>query len=184
MPPPMPVRPLRLVRDAEPGSPPRTQLEAAYRAHARYVASLALSVLGRDSDVDDVVHDVFVAAAQGLPGLRDAQALRGWLGVIAVRAARRRLTTRRLLSLFGLEPETDYGELAAPDADPQHRAELAQLYRVLDSIHSRHRVAWVLRHLEGEKLEDVARLCDCSLATAKRRIAAADAIVTRGVRGE
>jgi RNA polymerase sigma-70 factor, ECF subfamily len=34
-------------------------------------------------------------------------------------------------------------------------------------------VAWSLRHIEGERLDEVAALCECSLATAKRRIAAA-----------
>jgi RNA polymerase sigma-70 factor (ECF subfamily) len=38
-----------------------------------------------------------------------------------------------------------------------------------------HRVAWTLRYVEGEKLERVAEHCGCSLATAKRRIAAAHA---------
>jgi RNA polymerase sigma-70 factor (ECF subfamily) len=39
----------------------------------------------------------------------------------------------------------------------------------------------MLRFVEGETLEDVARACDCSLATAKRRLAAADASVRREV---
>ena len=36
------------------------------------------------------------------------------------------------------------------------------------------RIAWSLRHLHKESLEDVAQLAGCSLATAKRRIAAAE----------
>jgi RNA polymerase sigma-70 factor (ECF subfamily) len=174
----MPHRSLRLVRDGQPPSP-STPLDAVYRAHARYVATLALRVLGRDSDVDDVVHDVFVAAARGLDALRDVQAMRGWLGVVTVRVARRRLGTRRLLSLFGLEPETDYGELASPDASPDQRAQVAQLYRVLDALPAAERLAWALRHIEGEPLDEVARLCGCSLATVKRRITAAQQLIDR-----
>jgi RNA polymerase sigma-70 factor (ECF subfamily) len=44
---------------------------------------------------------------------------------------------------------------------------------VLDELPAKERIAWVLRHLEGEQLEDVARIVGCSLATVKRRIAAA-----------
>ena len=176
----MPARPpLHLVRDGQEPHAPATPLDAVYRAHARYVAGLALKVLGRDSDVDDVVHDVFVAAAKGLDALRDVNAMRGWLGVVTVRVARRRLTARRVLSLFGLEPETDYGELASPDAGPQQRAMVTQLYQVLDTLPAGERLAWALRHIEGEQLEEVARLCDCSLATAKRRIAAAQRRIDR-----
>ena len=39
------------------------------------------------------------------------------------------------------------------------------------------RVAWTLNYVEGETLEEVARLCGCSLATAKRRIAAAQRFI-------
>jgi RNA polymerase sigma-70 factor (ECF subfamily) len=37
------------------------------------------------------------------------------------------------------------------------------------------RIAFCLRHVEGMKLEEVARACGCSLATAKRRVASAQA---------
>jgi RNA polymerase sigma-70 factor (ECF subfamily) len=43
------------------------------------------------------------------------------------------------------------------------------------------RIAWALRYLEQEPLEDVARICGCSLATAKRRIAVAHQAVTRSL---
>ena len=46
--------------------------------------------------------------------------------------------------------------------------------RALDGVSAKERVAWVLRHVQGESLEDTALLCECSLATAKRRIAEAD----------
>ena len=37
------------------------------------------------------------------------------------------------------------------------------------------RIAWMLRRVEGLALAEVASACNCSLATAKRRIAGADA---------
>jgi hypothetical protein len=48
-------------------------------------------------------------------------------------------------------------------------------HRVLDGMPANQRIAWSLRHIEGEPLENVASLAGCSLATAKRRIAAAAA---------
>ena len=47
------------------------------------------------------------------------------------------------------------------------------VYRVLDELPVDDRLAFTLHHIEGEKLEVVARLCRCSCATAKRRIARA-----------
>jgi DNA-directed RNA polymerase specialized sigma24 family protein len=43
-------------------------------------------------------------------------------------------------------------------------------------------LAWSLRHLEGERLEDVAERCGCSLATAKRWIATAQARLEKEIR--
>ncbi len=162
-----------MVREAS-APAPEGGLEAAWRAHSPYVARLALHVLGRDVDVDDVVQDVFVAAASAAGRLRDPNALRAWLATVTVRLARKRLRTRRLLSLFALDPEPDYGELTARDADPELRLHVKRLYQALDLLPAKDRIAWTLRHVEGEQLDDVARLCACSLATAKRRIAAAE----------
>jgi RNA polymerase sigma-70 factor (ECF subfamily) len=53
------------------------------------------------------------------------------------------------------------------------------VYRALDRLGTAERLAWTLRHVEGERLDAVAQLCGCSLATAKRRIAAANAHVRK-----
>ena len=57
------------------------------------------------------------------------------------------------------------------------RAALAVVFRTLDRAKVRDRIAWTLRNLEDEPLENVARLCSCSLATAKRRIATAQRLL-------
>lgn len=150
-------------------------LDEAFREHGRFVAGVAYRVLGRDSDVDDVVQDVFLDAMRGLRQLRDAQAIRGWLRVVAIRKCRRRLSVRRLKGVLGFDDAPSYAEVASPDASPEQRALLTRVYAALDRIPAEERVAWIVRHIEEEKLEDVARLCGCSLATAKRRIAAAEA---------
>jgi RNA polymerase sigma-70 factor, ECF subfamily len=170
---PAPHRRLHVVRGLE--SPaPETPLEALYRAESRYVAHLALKVLGRDLEVDDVVQDVFVAAARALGNLKEPRALHAWLGTVTVRLARRRLFARRVLALFGLDPQPEYGQLTDPQAGPEQRLQVARLYCALDALPPKDRVAWSLRHVQGETLDEVARLCECSLATAKRRITAAE----------
>jgi RNA polymerase sigma-70 factor (ECF subfamily) len=44
----------------------------------------------------------------------------------------------------------------------------------LRGLPAHQRIAWMLQHVEGEPLESVAAACNCSLATVKRWIAAAD----------
>lgn len=156
---------------AEEMSPPAT-LEQAFRLHARYVSAIALRIVGRDDEVDDIVQDVFLAGFKGLRALREPQAIKGWLATVTVRVATRRLKRRKLRGLFGLD-DRQYDDVAGAGASPEERALLASVYAIIDKLPVKERVAWTLRHVEGMALEEVARVCDCSLATAKRRIAAA-----------
>jgi RNA polymerase sigma-70 factor (ECF subfamily) len=150
-------------------------LDAAFRAHAGFVASVALRVLGRPSEVDDLVQDVFLRVLPRLGALRDPAAVRGWLAVITARLARRRLRSRRWKVWFGIGGDEDYAELADSAASPQDRALLGELYRALDRLPVGQRLAWTLRHVEGLELAAVADACGCSLATVKRWIGAAEA---------
>ena len=98
---------------------------------------------------------------------------KGWLAVVAVRKAQRRLQRRRMRTRLGLDGGHDYSTVSAPGLDPEDQVQLREIFAALDKISSADRVAWCLRYLQGESLAAVAKLCDCSLATAKRRIARA-----------
>src|SRR5262249_22502683 len=156
-------------------------LDAAFRAHAGFVASVALRVLGRPSEVDDLVQDVFLRVLPRLGELRDPAAVRAWLAVITARLARRRLRSRRWKVWLGVGADHDYTQLADSAASPQDRALLGELYRALDRLPVHHRLAWTLRHAEGLQLAAVAEACDCSLATVKRWIGAAEAALRKEI---
>ena len=188
--PPMtrPAARLRLIRsdDAPKGLGPEEQvvkgtLDEAFRAYAPYVAAIAFRLLGRDHEVDDVVQDVFLAAHRGLATLRDPEAVKGWLATVTVRVARRRLWLRKFRSFLRLDDAPAYADVASSGASPEQKALLARVYVLLDALPVEQRVAWVLRHVEGEELSGVASACACSLATAKRRIAAASDAIERAM---
>jgi RNA polymerase sigma-70 factor, ECF subfamily len=146
--------------------------EALYRRHASFALNLAVRIQGSATDVEDIVHDAFLRAQHRIAELRDAAAFRSWLGAIVVRLVRSRLRRRRLLGLLGLthsEP-VDLDAIASTDAGPEARALLAQIYALLQTMPPNERIAWTLRNVENHRLEAVAQLTGCSLATAKRRI--------------
>jgi RNA polymerase sigma-70 factor, ECF subfamily len=186
--PPTPARstarqPLRLVaeNDVAPASQSdkgAVSLETLFRNYSSYVAAIALRLLGRDEDVDDIVQDVFLSAWKGAANLRDPGAMKGWLATVTVRTARRRLKMRRVKMFLRLDDDPDYGNVAAPGASPEEKALLSRIYAVLDGLPVDQRLAWTLRYVEREQLDDVARLCDVSLATAKRKIAAAQQAIS------
>ncbi len=146
-----------------------------FRRYAPYVAAIGLRLLGRPDETDDLVQDVFLAVHRGLDRLRDPRTIRGWLATIAVRMAGRRLRRRRLRRWVGLDAHAEYGAVLRTEAQQEDRALVASVYRALDLLPAAARIAWCLRYMEGEPLSGVAALAGCSLATAKRRIAAAQA---------
>jgi RNA polymerase sigma-70 factor (ECF subfamily) len=154
--------------------------EALYRRHAEFAFNLAVRIQGSSADVEDVVHDAFIKAQERLTDLRDSAAFRPWLGSIVVRLVRTRLRRRKLLRALGLTtPEpVEIETIAAVDADPEARALLAQVYALLQTLAADDRIAWTLRYVERHRLETVAVMMDCSLATAKRRITRAQSFLT------
>ncbi|MBI3204169.1 MAG: sigma-70 family RNA polymerase sigma factor [Myxococcales bacterium] len=153
--------------------------EALYRRHAAFALNVAVRIQGNASDVEDVVHDAFLRAHQRLAELREPALFRSWLGSIVVRFVRSRMRRRRLLTSLGIasvEP-VDLDSIAAPDASPEIRAQLAQVYALLNTLPADDRIAWTLRYIERHRLEVVADLAGCSLATVKRRIVRAQAFL-------
>jgi len=161
---------------------PNSALDRAFREHAPKVATVALRILGRADEADDLVQDVFMKAGKWLSRLNEPAALRAWLLKVAVRLAWRRLRMRRWRIALGLDGSYDYSDIAGQGrTSPEDAAFLAEVYRIMDRMPAGERLAWSLRHVDGERLEDIAQRCACSLATAKRWIAAAQARIQREI---
>jgi len=157
-----------------------TDFDSVFRRFSPYVASIGLRLLGRDDELDDLVQDVFLEAHRGLARVREPAAIKGWLARICVRRAVRRLRRRRLRAFLSLDTLSHDSELVAPGASPEARAEVSRLYGKLERLPALERVVWVLRYLEGDSLDEIATLCDCSKSTVQRRLRDADAVLKEG----
>lgn len=161
--------------------------EAIFRRYIDDVLGLATRLLGDVSEADDVAQDTFVVALARLDRLEDPSRLRSWLFGIAVHRVRRRYRARRWLRLVGMGGEGELGlfELASSTASAETRADLALIDGLLRKLPSEERIAWMLRAVEGESLEDIAAQTGASLATVKRRVSAVEvrlgAMIRKGV---
>ena len=160
-----------------PSGEARERLGQLYAEYARFVAWFASRLLTRQDEVEDVVQEVFLIAARQLDSLTDPPKIRGWLKTVTLRRAARVLRWKRVRARFGLAKGSESAELwvASPEASPEDRAALRELFATLDGLPTDLRIAWTLRHLHDESLDGVAQLVGCSLATVKRRVAAAEA---------
>jgi len=155
----------------------RWALQLLYRRHVRRVAERVIRLLSRSAEAEDVVQDAFVSAFRDLATLADPSRFGPWLMRIAVRQVHRRFRRRRLLARLGLDRGADDARLeqiAGPTLEPELRLDLARLDDALLTLPTELRLAWMLRHVEGCELTELAEQCGCSLSTVKRRLTRAE----------
>jgi RNA polymerase sigma-70 factor (ECF subfamily) len=127
--------------------------------------------LGPGGEIDDLVQVTFLRLFEQIGALRDPEALRSFVFGIALRVARGELRRRRVRRWLRLSDDGVVPEVAREGEDVEAREALARLYAILNRIDDEARLVFVLRHVEGLELTEVAAALEVSLATAKRKLA-------------
>jgi RNA polymerase sigma-70 factor (ECF subfamily) len=155
--------------------------EAAFRElygrHVDRVHRLVARLLGARGDVDDTVQEIFLQVHRSLNHFRGESRFATWLYRIAVNVATSALR-------HDLREPLDPA-LRGPDSDPgeqlEAREEVVALYRALDALPERARVAFVLFELEGITLAELADATGVPLPTAAARLRRARIAVARAL---
>jgi RNA polymerase sigma-70 factor (ECF subfamily) len=147
---------------------------ALLERYGSHVERVLTHILGSHGDLDDLTQEVFLRALGRVGDVHDATGLQSWLSAFAANVAREALRSKRRRWWQVLRPPEETPELPAPSACAEDRAALRAFYEVLGTLDPDARVAFALRYVEGMELTQVAEACGVSLATAKRRIKAAE----------
>lgn len=158
-----------LVLRARRGDP--TAFDELVRRHLRAAYVVALAVLGRPADADDIAQEAFVTALERLEDCRDPARFSGWLLQIVRNRAKHALDKRRLRDPAG-EP-TDVA-VPGPTSDVVLRAHLLAALAKLSAVQ---REIVLLHDLDGwthAELADALGLsevnCRQHLFTARRAL--------------
>jgi RNA polymerase sigma-70 factor (ECF subfamily) len=152
---------------------PSAKIELVDR-YVDLVERILARILGHDADLEDLAHEVFARALRAIGTLQDPGALKAWLTGIAVVTARECIRGRargRWLRFFASD---ELPEVETDGPDHESREALRVTYAVLDRLGAEDRIVFVLRHVEGLELVDVAGASGTSLNTVKRRLARAE----------
>lgn len=141
-----------------------------FESYARWVAHLLRRLLGSTDELDDLVHDVFVDALEGIDNLREPAALPAWLRGIAVITAKRHLQRRYRRRWLRLTNTGELPDVSSPPGDLDARVALGAIWRILDSLRPQDRIAVLLSRLEGMTIEAGAKAMNVSVSTFKRRL--------------
>jgi RNA polymerase sigma-70 factor (ECF subfamily) len=166
-----------LVTSARRGQP--WAREALFRRHVARVVGLAYR-LAPEEDPEDVAQEAFLKVLTRLDTLADPAAFGGWVAAVTVSLVKMRLRKRRWLRRLGLsraeafDPDT----LVSRDAPEDVRLRVRDLYRAAARLTEEQRTALVLQRVEGLELVEIAQQMGLSVATVKRRVAAADEVLS------
>jgi RNA polymerase sigma-70 factor (ECF subfamily) len=144
---------------------------ALFDRHGRRIARLIFHVLGPEAESEDVLHEVFLRALEGIGSLEDPSRLGSWLSSIAVLTSRELIRKRARwgwLRVFG-----DGADVAAPQPSEEVSEALRAAFSVLREMPTDERVVYALRFIDGMELVEIAEALSLSLSTTKRRLKAA-----------
>lgn len=157
----------------------REAWKALYLGNRRLVRGVLATHVGYGLEIEDLTQQVFVTAATLV---RDGKAalhggplgLRSWLAAIAHRLG---FSERRRQRGARGAPEVDTDIVAGTEAhaSPEARQTLRRARALWEQLPERLQAPWLLRRLERMTIDEIAATLAISAATAKRRIAEADA---------
>jgi RNA polymerase sigma-70 factor, ECF subfamily len=137
-----------LVRGARRGQ--TGALEELARRHLRAAFAVALAVLGRPADAEDVAQEAFLVAIERLDACRDPARFSGWLiEIVRTRALNALARRRRRDGRAGGVDRADLDRAAAAAAGPGDVALRARLLDALDGLAPVQREVVLLHDLEG-----------------------------------
>ncbi len=141
--------------------------------HSRPLFRLAFRMTGNQQDAEDVVQESFLRAWRQLGKFDERASFGTWLYRIATNCsldvARGR---KRRSNLSGMEDPV----LALPTGDPTpERVAMSgevreRVAEAMNELSASERTAFVLRHFEGMRTEDVSRVLGCQPGAAKHSV--------------
>lgn len=162
------------------GDAARPTLDEIYRLHAPAVARWVGWLAGREVEVEDVVHEVFLVVHKRLHTLRGDASIPAWLYAITIRVVSDRRRARRWRRWFGWVGGGDAGGAEAMKNAPSQSASPLEAieqkeartltYRILDELSESYRTVLILFELQGLSGEEIAAITGTSVANVWLRL--------------
>lgn len=146
-----------------------TDVEALFRAHAAFVASLVYRLGVPERDVRDLVQEVFLLAHRKGGYVTGPAKPRTWLAAIAVRLAAQ-YRRRRREELDPVIAESTAAAATTPAEAAELRESLGRVQECLSALDFDHRVVFLLYEVAGESCKDIAVALDVPVGTVYSRL--------------
>jgi RNA polymerase sigma-70 factor (ECF subfamily) len=174
--------PIQLVVNRDPGAISDAELARAlmegdgwaitetWHRFAPAVLMLAKRALGSESEAEDVAQEAFQRVFVKVKTLRDPERLRSFVFSFAIRVLMTELRSKRARAWLSFQRPETLVDVGADHVDMESRDLLRRFYSMLDRLSTRHRLVFVLRHVESMTVEQVAAHMELSPSTVKRAL--------------
>jgi RNA polymerase sigma-70 factor (ECF subfamily) len=146
--------------------------EEVYRTHSRRLYGVAVRMLGNQTDAEDMLQEIFLAAHRKLESFRGESALGTWLYRLAVNLCLDYLRSRTGRTIHMTDALGD--EPAFADAGSQGLAERAvtrmDLERAMAQLPEGCRTAFVLHDVQGLEHKEVGAIMGIAEGTSKSQV--------------
>ena len=143
-----------------------------FQTHRHDVARLAQRMLGRATDLEDIVQEVFLQVHRSIRDFRHGARFSTWLYRVTVNVVLMHRRSAKSRPVFGEAPE----HLAAVDQKPradeqlERQRRVAAFHRLLDRLSEKKRVVFVLHELEGLAPGEIAKIVGSPVLTVRTRL--------------
>jgi RNA polymerase sigma-70 factor (ECF subfamily) len=140
-----------------------------YRAD---VTRLLHRMVGRRSDLDDLLQEVFVQVHRSIKSFRAESRLSTWIYRVAVNVALMHRRAAKSRPVIVAEPQEPLllDESAPPDEQLSRRRRVEALYRLLDRVSDKKRAVYVLHELEGMSPNEISKVVGAPVLTVRTRL--------------
>jgi RNA polymerase sigma-70 factor, ECF subfamily len=145
--------------------------EALWQRFLPDVRAIVRRLWGPKPEQDDLVQEVFLRFFMVVGRLRKAESVRSFIFGICVRVVNEEIRRRMFRRWLSITPASVPHLPTIEGGDHDAREAVRRLYDVLDSIGGQARSLYVVRHIEGKELTEVASVHGISLSSAQRKLA-------------
>ena len=141
-----------------------------------FVYARARSIMKNEADAQDLTQETFIQAYKGISSLEDANHVYAWLGGIVFRQGAKLYNKTKKELLLNEDQDYIFEDIETKDVDtlPEESAQLKATSEVvmsmIDELPELQRSAIVSFYYDHMKIEEIAKVFDCSVNTIKSRL--------------
>ena len=150
-----------------------TAFATFYEETYSYVYAKAKYVMHDEEDALDLTQETYIQAYKGIGSIEDVNNVYAWLGGIVYRQGMRIFNKKKEL-LTGEEQDYLFDEMESGEATPEQTVDkkaTADIVKgMIEELPELQRMAVMAFYYDNMKIDDIARVCECSSNTIKSRL--------------